>query len=150
LGIDFTLRYIKNLKDMVNHIKSVNTNYDITNVFLYLSEKYEKKGVKMSNKKNYINNNTQKDKEILLNEEKNDKVDININNINNYECDDIKLGNINMNLINNFVGYSYINIVLINNINEQLQNILILLNYINSYYKEVSLANIIKDANSQW
>ena len=134
---------------MVNHIKSVNTNYDITNVFLYLSEKYEKKGVKMSNKKNYINNNTQKDKEILLNEEKNDKVDININNINNYECDDIKLGNINMNLINNFVGYSYINIVLINNINEQLQNILILLNYINSYYKEVSLANIIKDANSQ-
>ena len=52
LGIDFTLRYIKNLKDMVNHIKSVNTNYDITNVFLYLSEKYEKKGVKKSNKKN--------------------------------------------------------------------------------------------------
>ena len=134
---------------MIVHIKSVNTNYDITNVFLYLSEKYQKKGVKMSSKKNYINNNTQKDNEILLNEEKNDNVDININNINNYEWDDIKLGNINMNLINNFVAYSYINVVLINNINEQFQNILILISYINSYYKEVSLVNINKDANNQ-
>ena len=55
LGINFTPNYIKNFKDMVVHIKAVNYNYDITNVFLYLSEKYEKKRVKLSYKKNYIN-----------------------------------------------------------------------------------------------
>jgi len=54
LGINFTPNYIKNFKDMVVHINSVNYNYDITNVFLYLFEKYEKKRVKLSYKKNYI------------------------------------------------------------------------------------------------
>ena len=127
LGINFTPEYIKNFKDMVNHIKFVNYNYDITNVFLYLSEKNDKKKVKLSYKKNYINHN-QENNGILLNEEKNDNVEISINNIGHYECNDIKLDNININLINNFVSYSYINIVLINHINELLKNILFLLN----------------------
>ena len=127
LGINFTPEYIKNFKDMINHIKFVNYNYDITNVFLYLSEKNDKKKVKLSYKKNYINHN-QENNGILLNEEKNDNVEISINNIGHYECNDIKLDNININLINNFVSYSYINIVLINHINELLKNILFLLN----------------------
>ena len=36
LGIDFTNNSIKSLKDMINHIKSVNNNYDVNNIFLYL------------------------------------------------------------------------------------------------------------------
>ena len=145
LGINFTPNYIKTFKDMVNHIKFVNQNYDIANVFLYLSEKYEKKKVKLNYKKIYINHN-QENNGLLLNEEKNDNVEISINNIGHYVCNDIKLDNINMNLINNFVAYSFINIVLINNINEQLKNVLFLLNYIKNYYIERKLINN-KDIN---
>ena len=145
LGINFTPNYIKTFKDMVNHIKFVNHNYDIANVFLYLSEKYEKKKVKLNYKKTYINHN-QENNGLLLNEEKNDNVEISINNIGHYVCNDIKLDNINMNLINNFVAYSFINIVLINNINEQLKNVLFLLNYIKNYYIERKLINN-KDIN---
>ena len=36
LGIDFTSNTIRSFKDMIEHIKSVNNNYDINNVFLYL------------------------------------------------------------------------------------------------------------------
>ena len=146
LGINFTPNYIKTFKDMVNHIKFVNHNYDIANVFLYLSEKYEKKKVKLNYKKIYINHN-QENNGILLNEEKNDNAEISINNIGHYVCNDIKLDNIIMDLINNFVAYSYINIVLINNINEQLKNVLFLLNYINNYYIERKLINN-KDINT--
>ena len=150
LGINFTPNYIKNFKDMVVHIKAVNYYYDIANVFLYLSEKYEKKRAKLSYKKNYIkNNNNKQGNEILLNEEKNDKMGININNIENYECNNIKLDNINMDLINNFVAYSYINIVLTYNINEQLKNILILLNDINSHYIELNHVNNSTDTNKE-
>ena len=74
---------------------------------------------------------------------------ININNIENYDCNDIKLDNINMDLINNFVAYSHINIVLINNINEQLKNILILLNDINSHYIELNHVNNSTDTNKE-
>lgn len=38
LGIDFTTNSIKSFKDMINHIKSVNINNDINNIFLYLSD----------------------------------------------------------------------------------------------------------------
>jgi len=126
---------------MIIHIKAINKKYDITNVFLYLSEKYEKK-VKLKRKKNYIkNNNNIEREEMLLNEGNNDNMENNINNIENNEVNNINPDNINMDLINNFVSYSYINIVLINNINEQLQNILFLLNYINSYYTERNNVN---------
>jgi len=37
LGIDFTSNSIRSFKDMINHIKLVNNNYDINNIFLYLS-----------------------------------------------------------------------------------------------------------------
>ena len=143
LGINFTSNYIKNLKDMVIHIKAINKNYDITNVFLYLSEKYEKR-VKLKKKKNYIKNNNKENKEnkeILLNEGKNNNLANNINNTENYEGNNKLLDKINMDLINNFVAYSYINIVLINNINEQLKNLLILLNYINSFFIERNNVN---------
>ena len=42
LGIDFTSKSIKNIKDMINHIKSVNSNYDIKTIFLFLYDTQQK------------------------------------------------------------------------------------------------------------
>ena len=54
LGIDFTTNNIDSIKEMINHIKSVNSDYDIVKILLYLSEKYyaNKKEEKNINKKN--------------------------------------------------------------------------------------------------
>ena len=41
LGIDFTSDSICNIKDMINHIKSVNNNYNIKNILKYLDNKYD-------------------------------------------------------------------------------------------------------------
>ena len=45
LGIDFTSNSIKNLNDMIKHIKNVNRDYSVYNIFLINSEKnpFEKK-----------------------------------------------------------------------------------------------------------
>ena len=40
LGIDFTLDHIRSMKDILDHIKSVNKNFDVVNVLLYISGKY--------------------------------------------------------------------------------------------------------------
>ena len=39
LGIDFTLDHIRSMKDILDHIKSVNKNFDVVNVLLYISGK---------------------------------------------------------------------------------------------------------------
>ena len=41
LGIYFTSDSICNIKDMINHIKSVNNNYNIKNILKYLDNKYD-------------------------------------------------------------------------------------------------------------
>lgn len=62
LGINFTLNSIHNIKDMINQIKSISSNYNIKNTFKYLSYKYinyersKKKSIKN------IKNNSQKNK----------------------------------------------------------------------------------------
>ena len=40
LGIYFTSKNIKNINDMIDHIRSINIDYNIVTVFLFLSEKY--------------------------------------------------------------------------------------------------------------
>ena len=114
LGIDFTSRNIKNVNDMITHIKSVNKDYNIVTVFLYLSEKcYPDKNPKKENKLDNININN------ILTET------INLNNINDesYFNNDIKKNvvnkNINMNqpIINNNFNVAPINNILITNIN---------------------------------
>ena len=40
LGIDFTLDNIHNMDDIINHIRSVNKNFDVVNILLYMSGKY--------------------------------------------------------------------------------------------------------------
>ena len=42
LGIDFTSNTVCNFKDMINQIKNINSNYNIINVFKYLTDKCDK------------------------------------------------------------------------------------------------------------
>ena len=39
LGIDFTSNTVRNIRDMINQIKNNNSNYNVINVFKYLSDK---------------------------------------------------------------------------------------------------------------
>ena len=130
LGIDFTLKTICNIEDMIKQIKSVNTNYDIINIFKYLSDKFNRKTKfkrpskksiltkeKINNKEtdpfiiqgnniNYINNN------IILNDKQNNKE----TNILGENTEKIKLNeNINNNLNSTFIASN--NNILLNNIN---------------------------------
>ena len=59
LGIDFTKNEIKNIKDMINHIKLINSNYDVNKILLYLS-------------KNIINNIEEKEYKTIDNNHNND------------------------------------------------------------------------------
>ena len=87
LGIDFTSENISDFNDMIEHIKSVNINYNIVTTFLYLSEKVN----------------------LIQKSKKNDKINININ-INNILCEDIT-----KNITNNFNGNGFIDEEISNN-----------------------------------
>ena len=99
LGIDFTSDNINSIRDMINNIKSINNDYDLILVFLYLSEKYvvmkkDKKTIK--HKKELIieiDNNSSSDK----NTKNENNKDIIINNSNQ----DIDISNDNNNIFNN-------------------------------------------------
>ena len=142
LGIDFTSRHINNVNDMIAHIKSVNKDYNIVNVFLYLSEKcYPNKNSQKENKENKAN--------ININNIIDETININNNNSNNYLfTNDIKENiidkgnNINKQIINNNFINTPINNIYINNVNylncSNNLDPLILLNLNNS----ISLNNI--------
>ena len=119
LGIDFTSKNIKDFNDMIKHIKSVNKNYNIVTVFLYISEK--------------CNQN--------VNSIKNDKVNNNIN-INNILCEDIT-----KNIINNFDIYyennnKNINKEINNNLNNVYNNDINNMNYGDDINNFVSLDQV--------
>ena len=63
LGIDFSLNSICNIRDMINQIKNLNSNYNIINVFKYLTykcdnlEKSRKKIIAKNNKSFDFNKN---------------------------------------------------------------------------------------------
>ena len=110
LGIDFTLESVKNIKDMINHIKSKDPNYNVVFILKKLSHGYPNKICFKKIKK--INNNSYKNyKNIKKNEDKNTliKLDENNNDINkNYVLNHNIFGNnifnqvINNNCNNNF------------------------------------------------
>ena len=77
LGIDFTSNDIKNIRDMINHIKSINSDYDIIKVFLFLSEKCSID--KKEKKKNILK------KKFIIKAAKKSNFDKNNNNINNFQ-----------------------------------------------------------------
>ena len=136
LGIDFTLDSIHNMKDVIKHIRSVNDEFDVVNVLLYMSEKCYTKN-KTSNKLVEI------EKELNINNLFNDNAK-NVN-IKNYMNEDKKEKNkeINEEMIikgltpNNQVLMS--NMIFINNYIEAL-----LFNYLNN----ALISNIIGNINN--
>ena len=115
LGIDFTSKNIKNIKDMISHIKSANKDYNIFTVLLYLSEKYK------SNNKTRKKNNTNFNINNILNEDFSENSDNNDNNDlfieENNEENIIGRGEkINKQIINNNFNNAPINNIYINNI----------------------------------
>ena len=145
LGINFTSNTIHNIRDMINQIKNNNSNYNIINVFKYLTnkcdniEKSRKKMLKRNNKNitfkrselnnqsNIINlkedNSNIKDNNFIFNQINNinkmkEAQNINYNNPNNIS----KMNNLNniFNILQNLLTMNYnlniFNSLLINNL----------------------------------
>ena len=121
LGIDFTKNEIKNIKDMINHIKLINSNYDVNKILLYLS-------------KNIINNIEEKEYKTIDNNhnnniiiQKNTYEELNKEEKKNSVNGEIKIF---PEIINNKIGLN--NISLINSINNYNNLNLLNLNYFNN------------------
>ena len=93
LGIDFTSNTVGNIRDMINQIKNNNFNFNIINVFKYLTYKYDniekskKKIVERRNKNTAFKINELNNQSNIINlKEDNSNIDANnffINQINN-------------------------------------------------------------------
>ena len=95
LGIDFTLDSIHNMKDAIKHIRSVNPDFDIVTILLYITEKNNRN---MSSKKlNEIEN------ELNINNIFKNDIDVNNICINN-SPDDAKEKEKNNKIYDEFVG----------------------------------------------
>ena len=134
LGIDFTTNNIDNIKEMINHIKSVNSDYDIVKVLLYLSEKYyaNKKEEKNINKKNELNSNNE----------------INSNfNENNMNIDNNLTNDINNNLIlaNANPEINDYQTVIDNNFNNNIKNNILMPNF--NFINNIFISNYINNIN---
>ena len=153
LGIDFTNDNIKNLKDMINHVKNINSNYNIVTLFLYIAEKI--KAIKKS-KKNKKNKNKAKmeqdfDEDDYINNDNISNEQVNIfnnnnifNNINVKENHVYKDLNLIQSIINNFNNFPINNIFVtnfnfINNYNDSL---------VGSFINNLSTPNIANNMNS--
>ena len=115
LGIDFTLESVKNIKDMINQIKSKNPNYNVVFILRSLSHGYANRKVfkkikKIKNNRYKIyNNNIQKNEDI----NKFIKLDINNNDINkNYA---LNRGLFENNIFNAVINNNYNNNLEFNN-----------------------------------
>ena len=116
LGIDFTLKSVNNIKDMINQIKSKNPNYNITYILKKLSngcvnKKFLKKKKKLDNNNN-ISKNDDKNKIIKLDEN------------NNYINNNLPLNqnNNNFNLFENILENNKFNKAINNNINNNFEH----------------------------
>ena len=135
LGIDFTSNEIQGIKDMINHIKTINNNYDIAKIFLYFTNKLNIDNKDEKFDESYFENfNIEEKKNIsLINNEKknfpqvfkdNNKLDVNkmlllntINNFNNFNL-------MTLNYFNNAsVANNYINFILYMNYLQCLNNL---------------------------
>ena len=136
LGIDFTLDSIHNMKDVINYIRSVNDEFDVVNVLLYISEKCYTKN-KTSNKLVEI------EKELNINNLFNDNVE-NVN-IKNYMNEDKKEKNKEINEEMIIKGLTRNNQVLMSNMNF-INNYLEILMF--NYLNNAIITNIISNINN--
>ena len=129
LGIDFTSNEIQGIKDMINHIKSVNSNYDIAKIFLFFANK-----LNIDNKDEKIDENNfenytkeEKDNPNLKNEQKaifpqvfTDSKNLDVNKI------------LLLNSINNFNNFNLMTLNYFNNasVANNYMNLLLYINYL--------------------
>ena len=102
LGIDFTSKSIVNLEDMISHIKTVNSNYDVVNIFLHFTKdgRFNKESEDIKSENKQIN---------VINQINNIKLNFPLNN---NSISNTLLNNVNNNLIcliNSYLNYSIIN-----------------------------------------
>ena len=119
LGIDFTKNEIKNIKDMINQIKLINSNYDVNKILLYLSKNIinnidEQEYKTMDNNHNNIINKSNTNEELNKKEKgnsANDEIKI------FPEILDNKIGLNNISLINSINNYNNLNLLNLNYFN---------------------------------
>ena len=119
LGIDFTKNEIKNIKDMINHIKLINSNYDVNKILLYLSKNIinnidEQEYKTIDNNHNNIINKSNTNEELNKKEKgnsANDEIKIFPEILNN------KIGLNNISLINSINNYNNLNLLNLNYFN---------------------------------
>ena len=151
LGIDFTSNAIRSINDMINHIKSVNSKYDIAKIFVFLEKKIlnDSKIIKHNDDSGYININNIGNN---INLEGNEKIFVDGKNllsknfnINNYfDLNDFLL----LNLINN--SENNLDMLLINYINKFiLANNIINNIYINCFENIKNALNSVKQSSSE-
>jgi len=160
LGIDFTSDNINSIRDMINNIKSINSDYDLILVFLYLSEKYvvmkkDKKTIKHkkeliieidNNSSSDKNTKNENNKDIIINNSNQD-IDISNDNNNIFNNNNISISN------NNFMSNIFIpdyynnNLFFMNNINN-IANTNIYNNFSNNIMNQNGLLNSISVYNN--
>ena len=121
LGIDFTSDTIHSIKDMIDHVNSVNNNYDIIKIFLHLPKLCEiRETIKYDSEDEEINSDKYENDLIYKNKnKKNTKSPPKIQNINE-----------NFNL-NNILYINYINNIN-NNVNSFILNFIVNQNGVNN------------------
>ena len=104
LGIDFTSKSIVNLEDMIQHVKTVNTNYSVVDIFLYFSKDMR------FNKKPKINLKSENGSINVINQINNFKLNFPFNND---FTSNTSVNNINNNLV--YLNTNYLNKTIISN-----------------------------------
>ena len=162
LGIDFTSDTIHSIKDMIDHVNSVNNNYDIIKIFLHLPKLCEiRETIKYDSEDEEINFDKYENDLIYKNKnKKNTKSPLQIQNISeNFNLNNILYINY-LNNINNDVNSFILNYIvnqkgvnngfnpILSNYTENLQNYNILPQYAlnnNFIFNNVNLNNNISN-----
>ncbi len=133
LGIDFTSDTIHSIKDMIDHVNSVNNNYDIIKIFLHLPKLCEiRETIKYDSE----------DEEINFDKYENDLINKNKNKKNTKSPPKIQNINKNFNL-NNILFINYINNIN-NNVNSFILNYIVNQNGVNNGFNPI-LSNYIEN-----
>ena len=112
LGIDFTSNEIQGIKDMINHIKLVNSNYDIAKIFLFFvnklnvdnkEEKSDENNVENYSKEEKDNPNSKNEQKAIFPQVFKDSKNIDVNKI------------LLLNSINNFNNFNLLTLNYFNN-----------------------------------
>ena len=140
LGIDLTINSIHNIQDAINHIKSKNINYSLSDILLHVL------GSRKKRVKKFENIESTKNKEDLNLHSNNDNINNYIynNNFNNFQNNNNIVLNMimnNDNFIDNFI-YNNLKNSIINNFFNNAYNY-ILNNYLNYLYYSLDVYNII-------